>query len=187
MGLDNNLNVSELLRRLGVKGDSLGSAPLLESLRLSLNIGDLSDLVPPVGVPMAGAAILNTSAAGTFNKWTLQVGSPGGLKVTRLEVAAGDFDVWVTDASPFGARLNSVAHNFAFGQVAQSLFGSHVAAAKVSPLFALTFGGAFPSIVSRGFDNWVGPGQFFNIEARGQNVTTSMRIMWTEYPAGLNP
>lgn len=187
MGLNNSLNVSELLKRLGVKGDSLGSAPLLESLRLTLNIGDLSDLVPPVGVPIAGAEISATSGVGTFNKWSLEVRSPGGLKVTRLEVPAGDFDIFITDTIPFGARVNSVAHNFAFGQTASSLFGSYVVAAKVAPLFSFRFGGAFPSILARGFDNWVGPGQFFNIEATGSNANQSMRIMWTEYPAGLNP
>lgn len=187
MPLDNSLNISELLRRIGVKGDSLGSAPLLESLRLSLLIGDLSDLVPPVAVPLGAASISSTSGIGTFTTFTLAARSPGGLMVTRLEVAVGSFDIFVTDANPFGATSQVAAHDFAFGQFVQSQFESHIPAAKVSPPFSFFFGGAFPSILVRGFDNWIGPGQFFNIEARGSNTTNEIAITWKEYPAALNP
>ncbi len=125
MPIDNTLNVSELLRRLGVKGDSLGSAPLLESLRLSLLIGDLSALVPPVGVPIGGATIGSVSGIGTFNKFTLQARSPGGLTVLVLEADTGNlFDLWVTDANPFGAVVNAEAANFSFGQPALSIFST---------------------------------------------------------------
>jgi len=187
MGLDNTLNISELLRRIGVKGDSLGSAPLLESLRLTLNIGDLSDLVPPVGVPMGAASLQITSGIGTVNKWSLASRSPGGLRVTRVETTANAFNVWVTDDNPFGGPLVDAAHNLGFGQAVASVFQIHAAAAAVAPLFTFSFGGAFPSILVRGFENWVGPGQQLNIEARGQNNTEEMVITWTEYPAGLNP
>ena len=187
MGLDNNLNVSELLRRLGVKGDSLGSAPLLESLRLTLNIGDLSDLVPPVGVPMGAATISVGSGIGTVNSWSLASRSPGGLIVESVESATGSYNVFVTGALVFGAVVTTAAHNFSFGQAVQSQFRSHAAAAAVAPANAFSFGGAFPSILVRGFDNWVGPGEFFNIEARAQNTTEEIVITWKEYPAGLNP
>ncbi len=187
MGIDNTLNISELLRRIGVKGDSLGSAPLLESLRLTLNIGDLSDLVPPIGVPMGGAAAPSTSGVGTVNKWSLESRSPGGLRVTRIEVAASDFNVWITPTNALGAVADFTRHSFSFGQVPLSQFNRHIVAAAVAPVRVFAFGGAFPSILTRGFDNWVGPGEFFNIEARAQNNTQEMRIMWTEYPAGLNP
>ena len=187
MGLNNSLNVSELLRRLGVKGDSLGSAPLLESLRLTLNIGDLADLVPPVGVPLGGASLQLGSGLGTVNSWSLRCNSPGGLTVLTLDSSTGDHDIFVTDADPFGAVLETAAFNFAFQQTVQSVFLLHVPATKVAPVDAFGFGGAFPSILVRGFETWIGPGQFFNIEARGQNVVQDMRIAWKEFPAGLNP
>lgn len=187
MGLDNNLNISELLRRLGVKGNSLGSAPLLESLRLTLSIGDLSDLVPPVGVPLGAASISSTSGVGTVNAWSLASRSPGGLTVERVETAVGNYDVFVTDTDPFGAVAVTAAFNFSFGQAVQSAFRSHTPGAAVAPANVFGFGGAFPSILVRGFDNWVGPGQFFNIEDRSQNNSHEIFIAWKEYPAALNP
>jgi len=187
MGLENSLNVSELLRRLGVKGDSLGSAPLLESIRLSLLIGDLSNLVPPVGTPFGAVAIQTTSGVGTNNKWTLQCRNPGGLRVMTLEGNTGDFNMWVTAANPFGAVVVAAQNDFAFGQAVQSDFRSHTPAAPVAPANVFQFGGAFPSTLIDRFENWLGPGDTFNIEAEGQNVNQTMRISWKEYPAGLNP
>lgn len=187
MPIDNSLNVSELLRRLGVKGDSQGSAPLLESLRLSLLIGDLSDLVPPVGTPFGGASIGAASGVGTFNQWSLHCISPGGLKVTVLRtVTTTTYAVWVTDVDPFGAIANAAAHNFSFGQRVLSLFRNHVAGALANPPRSLQF-----STIQGGFgvdfDNWVGPGQFFNIQATTANAFQEISINWKEYPGALNP
>jgi len=187
MGLDNTLNVSELLRRLGVKGDSLGSAPLLESLRLTLNIGDLSDLVPPVGAPIGAASIQSSSGIGTVNRWSLQCRAAGGLTVLTVEATSGDHSLIISDQNLFGATVDSGAFPFSFGQPVASLFRSHAAAAAAFDPDTFGFGGAFPSVLLRGFENWVGPGEFFNIEARGQNSTQDMRISWKEYPAALNP
>jgi len=187
MGLQNTLNVSEVLRRLGVKGDSLGSAPLLESLRLSVNIADLADLLPPLAVPIGGAAITSGSGIGLVNSWSINSSSPGGLTVERVEVAAGNYTAFITDLSPFLAVATTAANDFAFGQNVRSRFRSHVAAAAVAPANTFSFGGAFPSILVRGFDNWAGPGQFFNIEEIGQNSTRTMSITWREYPAALSP
>lgn len=187
MPLDNNLNVSELFKRLGIKGDSLGSAPLLESIRLSLLIGDLSNLVPPVGTPFGGAAIFTSSGVGTFNKFSLACLSPGGLRVMTLEATTGEFDLFVTDTNVFGAVVNSAAHNFAFDQPVLSLFRNHTIAAKVAPAFTFEFGGAFPSSLVDTFETWVGPGQFFNMEATGANSSQNVRISWKEYPGALSP
>jgi len=187
MGLENSLNVSELFRRLGVKGDSLGSAPLLESIRLSLLIGDVSNLVPPVGTPFGGVAIQTTSGVGTNNKWTLQCQSPGGLRVMTLECNTGDINVFVTAANPFGAVVTTAAHSFAFAQPVLSAFRSHALAGAVAPASVFQFGGAFPSTLIDRFENWVGPGESFNIEAAGQNVNQTMRISWKEYPGAISP
>lgn len=188
MPLNNSLNVAELLRRLGVVGDSLGSAPLLEALRMSLTIGDLSDLVPPVGVPMAGAARFTASGVGTFNKWSLECRSPGGLKVkTIFSQQTNTFDVWVTEGSPFGVIIASAAHNFSFGQAALSLFHSHTPAASVNPADTFQIRGGLQPSIGVHLLNWVGPGEFFNIESTQGNVNETMVISWKEYPAGINP
>lgn len=184
---DNSLNVSELFRRLGVKGDSLGSAPLLESLRLSLLIGDLSDLVPPLGVPFGASTITSTSGVATVNQWSLACRSPGGLTVRTLRTAtAGVFRVFVTPVNPFGAIVSSSAHNFSFGQAVRSAFSSHVPAGPAAPAFSLEIADAQPSFGLE-LDNWVGPGEFFNIEAGAVNQAQEIAITWKEFPAGLNP
>lgn len=188
MGLDNSLNLSELFKRLGLKGDSLGSAPLLESLRLTLAIGDLSDLIPPVGVPFAGAAIQNTSGVGTVNKWSLACRSPGGLTVQTLSANdSGDYNLWVSQADAFAAPGAVAAHDFAFGQSVLSIFRNHAPLAAVTPPNTFRMQAALNSQLPNEFLSWVGPAEFFNIEASSQNVSQTMAISWKEYPAALNP
>lgn len=187
MPLDNTLNVSELLRRLGVKGDSQGSASLLEALRMNLIIGDFSDLVPPLGGPIGGSSVFGVSGIGTVNKWTLQCRSPGGLTVTKLfTVATSTFSVWITDANPFVGPVLEVTNDYSFGQLARSALFSHPPAAAVQPanLVVLAEG-----LLSDGLDskNWLGPGQFFNVESNFANATELLSIMWREYPGALNP
>lgn len=188
MPIDNSLNVSELFRRLGIKGDSLGSAPLLESLRLSLLIGDLSQLVPPLAGPYAGANHPLTSGVGTVNKWSLECRSPGGLRVQTVHAENSQvYNVWVTPVSPFGAILTTAVHNFSFGQAAQSVFHRHTPAAGVSPANAFRLEIAVPSRLPENFQTWIGPGEFFNIEAINTNISQVMTISWQEYPGALNP
>lgn len=189
MPMDNSLNVSELLKRLGVVGDSKASAPILDELRLTVNLADLSDLVPPLGVAIGGGSIAATSPVGGFNKWTLHCRSPGGLRVNWVgnQVNADAYRFWVTDADPFVGSI-AVAHaNFSFENPAVSEFMSAPAAASVSPV---------ASLISRGADiggpfvlgNWIGPSQFFNVEAQQANQADEVvSIMWREYPAALNP
>jgi len=190
MPLDNSLNVSELLRRLGVKGDSKGSAPLLESLRLNLMIGDLSDLVPPVGVPFGAAALGALSGAATFNQWNLHCRAPGGLTLRSLATnnSTDFFHMWVSDTDPFGAVSATAADNFSFSQPVQSIFQAHLAGAAVVPLGSFLFHGVnLPIFGSGNFDTWIGPGEFLNIEAENPNNLEIMSISWKEYPAALNP
>lgn len=188
MPLDNHLNTSELLRRLGLKGDSLGSMPLLESLRLSLNIGDLSDLVPPVRVPIGAANIPSTSGVATVNRWALRCMSPGGLTVTRLStLSARTYNLFVSLGNPFGSPAIEAAHNFSFEQPARSAFFSATPFAKVAPAFAYTRSIGNQALSALDFDNWVGPGEFFAIEGNTFSVSENMAIMWKEYPAALNP
>lgn len=189
MPIENSLNVSELLKRLGVKGDSVGSAPLLEALRLNLTIADLSDLVAPVGVPFGAADIVATSGAGVANQWALRCASPGGLSVRTLRsITSGTYRVWITDTSPFAAAATtSVAHNFAFGQACLSRFENFPAGVFVRPLNSWEFSFDTVPFIGQVLDNWVGPGQFFNIESQTNQSTQEIAITWKEFPAGINP
>lgn len=188
MPLDNNLNVSELLRRLGVKGDSLGSAPLLESLRLSLQIGDLSNLVPPVPVPLGGASIGQNPGVGNVNKWSLLCRSPGGLVVNTLQSSANNnYRTLITDGLIFGAVVTSAPQlNYASGQNTLSVFRTHTPGVVDLPNFAFELR-LLPPGMGIEFQNYVGPGASFNIESIGTNVTETISISWKEYPAGINP
>jgi len=187
MPMNNALNVSELLKRLGVVGDSLGSAPILEELRLVINLADLTDLVPPLATPVAGSHHTVTSGVGTFNQFTLDCRSPGGLTVQRIGTNSGtDWDSWVSDTDPFLATVARPTANLSFGQPAVSIFGSSAPAAKVAPAETIRLRGfILDELLSP--DNWVGPGQFFNIEAVSSNVGQRISIMWKEFPAALNP
>ncbi len=187
MPLNNSLNTAEMLRRLGVKGDSQGSMALLESLRLNLIVGDLSDLVPPVGVPIAGATLGSVSGVATFNKWALQCRSPGGLTVLVLNADTGNiFDIWVEDANPFGGVVVAEVADFSFGQTALSLFSTHVPAAKVAPAATYRIHGTQTAIPTN-FESWIGPGEFLNVESGSSNVVEAISILWKEYPGALNP
>lgn len=189
MPLDNSLNVAELLRRLGIKGDSLGSMPLLESLRLTLSIGDFSQLMSPLAGPIGGADIASVSAAGTMNKWSLQCQAVGGLKVSSLKFSNNLFyDVWITGVNPFGAITGGpIVHDYSFGRFAQSSFTSHTPAAKVAPVGVVRVQPWILSVLISDFPNWVGPGEFLNIENTTNNNSANVAIMWQEYTAGLNP
>jgi len=194
MSMDNTLNVSELLKRLGVVGDSVGSAPLLDQLRLVINIADLSSLVPPVSGPVAAAYASEASGVGKVNKWNLRCGAPGGMRVTSLasDTSGNDYNVWITDDQPFIEAPTIIANaDFAFGQVAESIFVNYEGGVAVVPANSLELpdGTITAPILSAMLptDNWVGPGQFFNIESRLTQTTSTIYITWKEYPAMINP
>jgi len=193
MPLKNTLNVSELLKRLGVVGDSQASAELLDQIRLNIQIADLSNLVPPVGVAVGGARGDSLAGTNQFGRWTLQSASPGGLTVQHLtmDMVAEDLDIWITDTNPINdPRVVSVNQNFGFGQTLESIFTSwDMITSKIAPADAIRlFGNG-----SEGFDhimplgNWIGPGQFFNIESVQTNRLQDINITWLEYPGAINP
>ena len=143
--------------------------------------------MPPVSIPLGGAGIGITSGVGTFAKWSLICRAPGGLKVSVVaQDNVGFFDVWISDTSPFGATTGTASHNYAFGQTVQSIFTSNVLAAKVAPVGVFATSQQAPSL-GWNWDNWVGPGQFFNIEDRIDNRTRRVNVFWKEYPSALNP
>jgi len=186
--MDNSLNVSELLKRLGVVGDSKGSAPLLEEMRLAINLADLSDLVPPVPVAYGGAGFAVTSAPATFNKWSLHCLSPGGLSVVAL--AAGvpkGFRIWISDADPYAASVIRGKGDLTGGQATLSEFLQSAPAAVVAPAASYLhfFGDDAASVIPTFY---VLPGQFFNIEATNDNqLLQQIMIQWKEYGGALSP
>lgn len=187
MPMDNTLNISEMLRRLGVKGDSKAAAPLLESLRLSLQIGDLSDLVPPVPVPIGGAAIGQNGGVGGFNKWSLTARSPGGLVVNTLQTTTNNtFSLLVGPTLFFGAEIQSSQFPYASGQLVQSFFVTHTTGARVLPNLTMQLR-QLPSVMGRSFENYVGPGEHFMIEANNDNITQTIMITWKEFPGAISP
>ncbi len=188
MPLDNSLNVSELLRRLGVKGDSLGSAPLLESLRMSLQIGDLSQLVAPLRGPLGAATLVRTSGVGTVNNWFLQCLAPGGVTVLEINNrTSSNFRVAVSPVNLFGVSAVSAANNFASGQFVDSVFHAAAAAAALLPNTFWQIHGSGNATMGAMFENWIAPADFLLIEGISTNTTETMTIRWKEYPAALNP
>lgn len=187
MPMNNTLNVSELLKRLGVVGDSKGSAPILEELRLSINLADLSDLVPPLPVPIGGATDLATSGVGTVNHWTLNARSPGGLQVFNMQMDGNDlFTIWITDDDPFAGAIPLSTVQLAFNQPVQSVMFHIPASAAIAPAASLFVRGPMlGNLIER--TNYLGPGQHFNIESLSPNTTNEMiSVVWTEYPGLIN-
>lgn len=190
MPMNTTLNVSELLKRLGVVGDSLGSAPVLEQLRLGVSIADLSQLVPPLRGPVGSGSAVQTSGIGNLNKWSVQSRAQGGIQILSMEssgVVTGqkEFRVSITDVSPFGAATPIAIQQFSFGQVADSVMAIHPAAALQSPVSAVRVNFMWLQEFSKNI--WVGPGLFLNVESVFLNNTEVMEITWKEYTGALNP
>lgn len=188
MPLDNSLNVSELLRRLGVKGDSLGSAPLLEALRMSMVVADLSQLVAPLRGPLGAATLVRTSGVGTVNNWFFESRAPGGCTVLEINNrTSGNFRVGIGPVNLFGVLAVTAANNFASGQVVDSQFSAAAAAAAVLPGTFWQIHGSGNATMGAMFDNWIGPAEFMLIEGIATNTTETMTIRWKEYPGAISP
>jgi len=191
MPMNNSLNVSELLKRLGVVGDSQGSAALLDQLRLSINIANLDHLVPPVGVPVAAGFNQVTAAVGDANGWSVQCQSAGGMTIlgqADQNNPANQYFMWVTDASPWVASTILGHADFTFQQPAVSLFHRKDPGVAVFPDPNVNLmRSEFMSTSPMNGQVWAGPGQFFNVEARQTGVFNNMSIMWKEYPGAINP
>ena len=189
MPMDNSLNLSEMLKRLGVVGDSLASAPLLDQMRMSMKVADLSGLVPPVSGPRGAASIEFTAGVGSRIKWNLHCRSAGGLIVQMVLADPSQsrgYDFWITPTNPFGALTSVANEEFAFGQVAQSVFShANISGAKIAPITAIRF--ESEKVENIAGQVWLGPGLFLNIESVGQNTTDKISIIWTEFPAMINP
>jgi len=188
MPMDNALNISELLKRLGVVGDSKASAPLLEGLQMGVHLADFSQLVAPLSGPITGSFRTQSSAFGLFNAWSLASHAVGGLIVHECQTNSNAiFSIWVSDTDPFPAAAPIEPNGqFAFGQVGVSQFRSTSGVFLPEP-GKITTRGANIALIIRGA-NWIGPGQFFNIQSTRSNQNNEhMSIVWREYPAALNP
>lgn len=180
---DSMLNFTEVLRRIGVKNRT--GVDLAETVRMSITTGDLSHLVPPIAVPVAGAEADVTAGVAAFAQFTLHCRSAGGLfpLTAVLFEGAQEARVWITDANPFGALTDVVHQNFSFGQTALSQFSfATVPAASVAPAGAPSVRGAtFSQFTSVPF--FVGPGQFLNLEFTTSAVLRTLALYWQEIPA----
>lgn len=191
MPLKNTLNVSELLKRLGVVGDSKASAELLDQIRLGVTIADLSNLVAPVDVPRASSSGLLNSGINQVAGATLQCLSAGGLRVDSINGTnlTRELKIWkntVDDLSAFNHTIMPKLE-LTFGQTTQSIFSNISTHAFIFPSFAYTVEQT-TNILSDVFPNlWLGPGEFLMFEIFDTNTDTTLHLSWTEFPAMLNP
>ncbi len=188
MPMQNNLNVSEMLKRMGVVGDSQGSVSLLDQMRLSVVLADLSDLVAPLRGPIGACSELRNSATGTYNKWAVQCNSPGGLTVVDMHTNSSTtlYYCWVSDVAAFSNPTVMPKVDLSFGQPTLSVGFNYDPDVQEVPFNNFLVRGSAMSLMLG--VNWIGPGQFFNIESFTPNVNQQMlSISWKEYPAGINP
>lgn len=188
--MHNTLNVSQLLKRLGVVGESQSHAALLDQLRMVVNISDLSRLVPPLVGPVGSSSSDETSAVGSFNKWSLQARSQGGLQVLSMSTSGVPslqklFLISITSSNPFGALTTIPNQNFSFGQVAESIFSVAPHAGHQLGSSAVEVNALYLDAFAKNI--WLGPGQFLNVESNFANNTETLQITWAEYTGALNP
>jgi len=180
---DSQLNFVELLRRIGVKNRT--GVDLAETVRMTVGAGDLSHLVPPIAVPVAGVTLATAAGGlGTFGQFTIQCLSPGGLFVLGLQSNdINQLGIFVSQANPFGALVAVPHQNFAFGQTALSVASAvAVAGAAVVPAGApLIRGISFTTVPATPI--FVGPGEFFCLEAETADTAIQFSIWWQEIPA----
>lgn len=190
MPLKNTLNVSELLKRLGVVGDSQASAELLNQIRLNIQIGDLSPLVPPLRGPIGAGSQFVIPGAAKVPNWTLQCRSPGGLQILSAALVttpanSSEVGVFITTTNPWAAPVVVAPQQLAFEQVADSVMTFGTTVASLLPASAVSvYHGKLQDLVK---DIWLGPGQFLNFEASLINTPMEFMLSWQEFPGMLNP
>lgn len=188
--METTLNISELLKRAGVVGDSRGSGTLLDQLRMSVKIADLSQLVPPLRGPIAGGSLDVIPGLNKFGNWTLHCRSAGGLQVMGavLEGTLGNiFGVkhFITTSNPWAAPVAVPVQQYTFGQVAESVFSTGTPVASLAPAEAVFTSILTTPIITKNI--WLGPGLFLNFELVNVNTPLELSIAWMEYPGALNP
>ncbi len=184
MGIS-QLNLTELFRRIGaaVGGDT--EVDLSRTARLTIGAGDLSHLVPPIAVPVGGGrATVAAAGVGTFAQFTFQSLAAGGcFSLSGVTDGADLMYMWKSQTNPFGALTPVVSENFAFGQVARSVFSRvTVAGAAVNPAGAPAIRGtAFPQLAAAPI--FIGAGEFLNFESDDDNAALEFSFYWQEIPA----
>ncbi len=188
--MNNTLNISELLKRAGVVGDSLGSAPLLEQLRMGVQIADLSQLVPPLRGPMAAGSRDVIPGTSKFGNWSLRCGSQGGLQILSV-IGEGSFSsvfgffAWISDVNPWAAPSVVPLEQLSFEQIATSEMTTGTPGVSVAPASAIFLPRAEMTLFCK--DIWLGPGKFLNFELTAPNAPIQLSISWMEYTGALNP
>lgn len=190
MPMQNTLNVSELLKRIGVVGDSQASADLLDQVRLGIQIADLSQLVPPLRGPIAGASVHVIPGASKPPNWTLHCRAQGGLQILTADLVttannSSEMAVFITTTNPWAAPVVVPQQQFAFGQVADSVFTTGTTAVPLKPASAVVV--PHGKLTKLAKNIWLGPGLFLNFENDLLNAPMEFAISWLEYPGMLNP
>lgn len=190
MPLKNTLNVSELLKRLGVVGDSQGSAEFLDQIRMGVQIADLSQLVPPIRGPIGAASEHVIPGSIKVPNWSLQCRAPGGLQVLTADLVttnpnSSEVSVFITASNPWAAPVVVGQQQFAFGQVADSVFSVGTTVAALAPASAVVIHHVSMTTLTKNI--WLGPGLFLNFENSLINTPMELAISWLEYPGALNP
>lgn len=190
MPLKNTLNISELLKRMGVVGDSLGSAELLEQLRLGVNVADLSQLVPPLRGPSGAGFQHVVPGANNVSNWSLQCRSQGGLQILTAHLNttpnnSNTVDIFITTTVPWTPLAVVAQQQFSFGQVTDSV----MTVGTTEPPLAIASAVRSPHnrLANLVKDIWLGPGLFLNFESSLINNPVGLSISWKEYPGAINP
>ena len=190
MPMNNTLNVSELLKRLGVVGDSRGSAEVLEQLRLAVQVADMSQLVPPLRGPIVAGSHDVIPGGGSVGNWSVHCLSAGGLQMLNLYPEGqpsnnAEYNFWISVVYPFPNPVVRPVEQLSFGQAGQSEFLTGDTAAAVKPVSAVR--GGREDLWRIAQHAWVGPGLFFNIEHEFVNNPENLAVAWMEFPGAINP
>jgi len=190
MPMKNTFNVSELLKRLGVVGDSQGSAELLDQLRLGIQIADLTQLVPPLRGPIGAGSAHIIPGVGNAPNWSLQCRAPGGLQMLTADLVTtpnntSELSIFITAANPWAAPAVVPQEQFAFGQVADSVLTTGTPVPVLAPASAIVIPHGEATALVKNI--WLGPGLFLNFENNLLNNPMEFALSWLEYPGMLNP
>lgn len=172
----------EALRRLGIQNP--GEVRIGTPVQLTASIDELSHLVPPILVTVAGSARNVGAVAGSVSGVQLESRGPGGCWVEAVASQDGTQKRYLT----FGANQGDTFY------------------AAVAPQFLLPLG-AVPTAVFAGIQGtglaavvndcpigiqntvfqmpfYLPPGTFFVCCATGVNIAATISIMWREVPVG---